>query len=172
MRVKPGFEGGISTVVGEVLLIAIAGMAMSAVALVVISGVPPPVRHPTLEVRLENADKAPDFDNIAVVIYHMGGDTLGIPNGPDDEFRVQGGYIGTGLNPNTWDNIVSWDSWVFENSAKGFQTGEFAVGLLKYNNANANIGDKLWIAITDLPSGTLIFRDSNITLENSLTVYG
>jgi hypothetical protein len=123
------------------------------------------VRDVELEVRLENAWNAEPpstCDNIKVILFHYGGDDLGIPKGSDEEFRVQGGHIGL----SSWDNTIPLDNWSFSEPADGFQLGENAVGYLQYSNANISIGDEIWIAVTDLWSDTLIFRET-LTVENS-----
>ena len=85
-------QRGITPIVGEILMIAIIVVAMGIIAAFVIRE-DTPDRFYDLEVRLENAaPPGPDntFDSVRVILRHRGGDPLGIPKGPDDEFRVTG----------------------------------------------------------------------------------
>lgn len=158
---------GVSPIVGEVLMIAVVMIAMSAIAWAVISGGGKPERQTELLVRLENAsppdpDKDSTFDNIRVILYHVGGDSIGIPKKDVDEFCVFGLHIGE----NTWENTVPWDNWVFSDEANGFQLGENVVGYLRHDDATISIGDKIKITVLDLYSGKPIYARTK-TVENS-----
>lgn len=160
---KKTSERGISTVIGEVMLIAVATLAMSVVAYAVLSSAVTNTRDVELSVRLFNADLAPTFDNVFVVLYHMGGDELGIPTGPDREFTVIGSYTGEF----SWENTVPWDHWLFSDYIGGFGFGENAVGLLRDDDAAIQIGDKIRITVTDIYADKIIFREQ-VVVENIL----
>jgi len=153
-------QRGVSPIVGELLLVGIMVVAMGIIAAVVlVTGTQE--RFVDLEVRLENA-ASPPTDAIRVVLEHRGGDSLGIPDGPDDEFRV----VGSSLLGEGWDNQVAWDSWTFSDPANGFGFGENAVGILRYDGAGILIGDELRITVKDIYSDKLIFSEP-VTVENS-----
>jgi len=159
-------QRGVSEIVGEVLMIAIIAIAMSSIAYVVVSRAVTPERYTDLMVRLENASPLPTESittkSIKVVLFHIGGDKLGIPQRADDEFRVVGSHIGE----NSWENIVAWDNWTFSDPANGFELGEIAVGILRHDDATIRIGDKVRISVHDLYSDKTI-RDFTYTVENS-----
>lgn len=158
-------QRGVSPIIGEVIMIAVILMAMSTIAYVVLSGVATPVRYPKLDVRLENAGEPP-CQSIKVVVFHIGGDALGIPMREGDEFSV----IGFQLGENSWENTVPWDNWVFSDAARGFQLGENAVGYLRHGDASIDIGDEVGITIVDMVSNELIL-DRTLEVKNS-TLYG
>ncbi|MDI6884468.1 MAG: type IV pilin N-terminal domain-containing protein [Hadesarchaea archaeon] len=163
MRTQPWSLGqrGVSPIVGEVLMIAVVVIAMSAIAWTVISSAATPSRYTELRVRLENAS-SPPTQSIRVVLFHRGGDPLGIPTKADDEFRVFGSHIGE----NSWENVVAWNSWTFSAPANGFELGENAVGTLRHDNATIRIGDKVGITIMDLYSDKIIY-DRTLAVEDS-----
>lgn len=158
---RPIGQRGISPIVGEIILIAVVMAAMSTIAYVVLSGAATPKRHPKLEVRLENAGE-PQCQSIKVVLFHVGGDALGIPTGAYREFSVSGFHLGE----NQWENTVPWDNWVFSSAAQGFQLGENAVGFLIHEDATIDIGDEVGITVLDLVSGDLVY-DRTLEVENS-----
>ncbi len=155
-------ERGVSAIVGEVMLIGIITVAMMMIAGAVISSVTPQERFYDLIIRLENGSDPPT-NLIKVILYHMGGDTIGIPLGPDKEFKVVGFKSGA----TTWENEVPWDNWVFSDTSEGFGIGENAVGYLYYEAANENIGNKIVITIFDYYSDKVSVRES-VEIENSM----
>lgn len=154
-------QRGISPIVGEIMMIAIITVAMSTIAYFVLAGVLPPERFARLDVRVENAS-TPPTQSLRVVLFHVGGDPLGIPARADDEFRVVGGHLGE----NSWENVVPWDNWSFSDPANGFGFGENAVGYLRHDDATMRIGDKVYIRVNDLYSDKLIYHRT-LTVENS-----
>jgi hypothetical protein len=162
--VKKASERGVSTVIGEALLIVVATAAMSLLAYAVISGAAKSTRDVELTVRLVNADLVNDpFDNLVVALFNVGGDELGIPTGPDREFRVIGSYIGE----DSWENTVPWDSWVFSDYIGGFGFGENVVGYLRHDDAAMHIGTKIRITVTDIYADKIIFREQ-VEIEDIL----
>jgi hypothetical protein len=155
-------EKGISAVIAEIMLVSIIVVAMSTVAMYVVGSIPPPERWVEFEVRIENAE-SPPVDNLRVVLYHIGGDDLGIPKSDTDEFRVVVGHFGE----NMWENVVPWYSWTFSEPAGGFGFGENAVGYVYYEGAGMNIGDKVQVSITDLTTKKLLYRNPSLKIENS-----
>jgi hypothetical protein len=158
-------EKAVSPIVAEVMLIAIITVAMSAIAMAVLSQVVPRVRHAEIQVRLENANPTPT-DTIRVILYHVGGDALGIPQGPEDEFRVIGRYLGVDM----WENVVPWDNWWFSDEADGFEFGENAIGYLRHDDASVYVDNtKINIVMMDLYTDEWIF-DGTLVVENSFRV--
>ncbi|MEW6592700.1 MAG: type IV pilin [Candidatus Hadarchaeota archaeon] len=155
-------ERGVSEIVGELLLIAVITAALAMFAAVVLVKSTTPYRLAEIEVRLENAGPLPT-DRMRIVMFHKGGDALGIPTGPNTEFSVRG-YDPDG----GWENIVAWNSWVFSNSSDGFQTGENAVGSLRHINARVNLGDKVRIVMNDIYAGDTLMYSRLSALENSM----
>jgi hypothetical protein len=156
-------EKGISAVIAEIMLMSIIVVAMSMIAMYMVGSVAPPERWVEFEVRIENAEPPP-ADNLKVVLYHIGGDDLGIPESDADEFRVVVGHLGIDM----WENLVPWYSWTFSEPADGFGFGENAVGYVYYEGAGMDIGDKVWMNITDLTTQKLLYRNSSLEVENSL----
>jgi len=153
-------QRGVSPIVGELLLVGIIITAMGIIAAVVlVTGTRE--RFVDLEVRLENA-APPPADNVRVILRNLGGDSLGIPDGPDDEFRV----VGSDLFGEGWENQVAWNSWTFSDPADGFGFGENAVGILRADDASILIGDEIRITVKDIYSDKLIFSEP-VTVENS-----
>jgi hypothetical protein len=149
------------------MLIAIAALAVSVIAMVIIPTIAPPPRRPELRVTLENGSPPdPTFDTLRVILEHRGGDPLGIPDEAGDEFSVRGGQYHFVENP--WENEVAWDSWVFSDEAGGLEFGENAVGILRHDDAALSIGSEVEIVIIDLRTGERIFLPTSLEVENSL----
>lgn len=139
-------------------------------AFVLVSG--PRERFVDLEVRLENASPPVDntFDDVRVILEHHGGDPLGIPSEPDDEFNV----IGRDLWGDLFENRVAWDNWEFKENTgwrkagpgEKFEFGDTIRGILRYDGWNLQIGDELRITIYDIYSDKVIFSRTR-TIENS-----
>jgi len=155
-------NSGVSSIMAEVVLIAVISAAMSMIAMYVVGSIASPERWVEFEITVENAEPPP-ADNLKVILYHIGGDDLGIPQSDIDEFQVSVGHLGA----TTWENIIPWNSWTFSDAAGGFEFGENAVGYVYYQGAGINIGDKVWVNVTDLTTDKLLYRDSSITVENS-----
>lgn len=152
----------------EVMLVALIMMAMSVIAYGVINTIVAPARYAEFQVRLENGappnpSQGNTFNTVKVVIYHMGGDIIGIPDRDDDEFRVVGSHFGE----NSWENTVAWDNWEFSAPLGGFEFGENVVGYLVHDDARTKIGDKVRIIITDLYADKIAYMQ-NLTVKNSL----
>lgn len=145
---------GVSVLIGEVMLIAIIIGALTMLAIRVIGSVGPPPRYLELAVVVENAEPVP-ADNLRVILYHLGGDSLDIPRGEDDEFWVAVGRL---YPPPVWQAKVPWNSWVFSDPSDGFEVGENAVGYVYYSGASVNIGDRIWVDVFDLDAEKLIFH--------------
>ena len=142
------------------------------VAFVLVSGTRE--RFVDLEVRLENAlqpDPVDDnFASVRVILEHRGGDPLGIPRRPDDEFYV----IGRDLWGELFENRVAWDNWEFKENTgwrkagpgEKFEFGDTIRGILRYDGWNLRIGDELRITIYDVSCDKII-SSRTLTIENS-----
>ncbi len=148
-------EKGVSVIVGEVLLVGIIVAVLSLMAMQIIGSSAPQARTLDLEIIVENAEPTP-ADNLRVIIYHLGGDALGIPEKDGDEFGVIIGHFGA----NSWENEVAWNSWTFSEPEDGFEIGENAVGYVSYVGANANIGDTVWVTVVDYKADKIIYHDT------------
>ncbi|MEM3402063.1 MAG: type IV pilin [Candidatus Hadarchaeales archaeon] len=155
-------ERGISEVVGEILLIGIIAAAMAMIAVHVSSTAVSPYRSVDFLVWVENARPTPT-DNIRVILYHLGGDTLGIPTGPESEFSIIATYTGR----ISWENKAPWNGLIFSDVSKGFGIGENVIATIRHNDAKLKIGDKVVITIYDYYAQRILYRDQ-ITVENSI----
>lgn len=145
---------GVSTIVGEVLIIALMVVALTTVAASIISQSPPRQRYATLEV--EVFENTTDSKIANLVIYHRGGATL---TDLSKYITVIGGETG-----------VNW----WENYAYGYSKldklafGENMTCRLRYAGVNINIqaGDGFWVRVLDSYSDNpLLFDDMNLTVK-------
>ncbi|MFN4133410.1 MAG: type IV pilin N-terminal domain-containing protein [Candidatus Hadarchaeales archaeon] len=155
-------EKGISEIVGEILLIGIIAAAMTMIAVHVSGTAVSPYRSADFAVWVENARPTPT-DNIRVIIYHLGGDALGIPSGPESEFYILATFSGRTF----WENKAPWNGLIFSDIRGGFEFGENVVATIRHDDARLNIGDKITITVYDYYSKRILYREPK-AVENSI----